>query len=84
MTLKRHRQSTHPGKLLLEHYMKPRGIDAAVMASLSGINEEVLEALINGTGQVDEDIAEQLACAFKTTREFWLNSQLAFDQQRSV
>jgi antitoxin HigA-1 len=44
----------------------------------------VVDRIVNGRTTVTAEMALKLAAAFRTTPEFWLNSQKAVDLHRAV
>ena len=74
-----HRPPTHPGEMLLEEFLKPMNLTQVVAADKLGISYVRLNELINGHRGVTADTALRLAKLLKTTPEFWMNLQVAFD-----
>src|SRR5688572_24269913 len=69
----------HPGKILLEDFLKPLGISQYRLAKdihvpLRRVNEIVLRRR-----RVSADTALRLARYFRTTAQFWLNLQTRYD-----
>ena len=74
-----HRPPTHPGEMLLEEFLKPLGVTQTTAAQTMGISLNRLNELINGKRGVTADTALRLARLLKTTPEFWMNLQNAWD-----
>ena len=78
-------QRVPPGEILLEKFMRPRGLSAWALAAKLNIPEEDLNALIEGRSSVTEELARKLGNFFGTAAEFWMNLQkneeAAFDGQ---
>jgi addiction module HigA family antidote len=69
----------HPGKILLEDFLKPLGISRCRLANdlhvpLRRVNEIVLERR-----GISVDTALRLASYFNTTPQFWLNLQSRYE-----
>jgi addiction module HigA family antidote len=75
----KHRKPTHPGDLLLEDFLKPRGLTQTSLAAQMGVSVQRVNALINGKREVSAETAVLLARVLKTTPEFWMNLQANFD-----
>lgn len=81
--LPKHRIPTHPGRILLEEFLKPMGIPQTVLAVHLGVPIQRINELINGKRGVTTETAWLLAGAFKTTPELWMNLQTQHDLARS-
>lgn len=69
----------HPGEILLEFYFEPLGLsitDAAVKLRIARPN---LSAIINSKAGISPLMAMKLSKAFKTTPQYWMNLQMAYD-----
>jgi addiction module HigA family antidote len=75
----KHRPPTHAGEILLEEFLKPLNLSQVEAADKMGISQNRLNELIRGKRGVTADTALRLAKLLKTTPEFWLNLQNAFD-----
>lgn len=74
-----HRPPTHPGEMLLEEFLKPLGLTQVSAADQMGISLNRLNELIRGKRGVTADTALRLATLLKTSPEFWMNLQAAWD-----
>jgi len=74
-----HRPPTHPGEMLLEEFLKPIGLTQVAAADKMGISLNRLNELIRGKRGVTADTALRLAKLLKTSPEFWMNLQAAWD-----
>lgn len=74
-----HRAPTHPGEMLLKEFLEPRKISQVRLAKKMGIPIQRLNTLINGKRGVTAETALLLAEALRTTPEFWMNLQSAYD-----
>ena len=75
----KHRKPTHPGEILLEDFLKPKGMSQIDLASRMGVSVQRVNTLINGKRDVSAETAVLLARTLKTTPEFWMNLQAAVD-----
>ena len=75
----KHRPPTHPGEILLEEFLKPLKIAQVDAAARMGISANRLNEVVRGKRGVTADTALRLAKLLKTTPEFWLNLQNAYD-----
>jgi addiction module HigA family antidote len=75
----KHRKPTHPGEVLLEDFLKPKGMSQIALASQMGVSVQRVNTLINGKRDVSAETAVLLARTLKTTPEFWMNLQAALD-----
>jgi antitoxin HigA-1 len=75
----KHRAPTHPGEMLLKEFLTPMGLAQVDAAEKMGISLNRLNELIRGKRGVTADTALRLAKLLKTTPEFWMNLQVAWD-----
>jgi antitoxin HigA-1 len=75
----KHRPPTHAGEILLEEFLKPLELTQVEAAEKMGISLNRMNELIRGKRGVTADTALRLAKLLKTTPEFWLNLQNAYD-----
>ena len=75
----RKREPTHPGGILLRHYLEPLHLAVTQAAGALGVSRKTLSKVVNGRGAVTPDMALRLARAFQTTPELWLNLQRNYD-----
>ncbi len=75
------RITTHPGEILREEFMIPLGLSANALALALRVPANRIGAIIreDKPRAVTADTAMRLARYFKTTPEFWLNLQTAYD-----
>lgn len=74
-----HRPPTSPGEMLVEEFLKPRGITQRDAAKQLGISVKRLNDLIRGKCPMSADMALRLALFLRTTREFWMNLSVKSD-----
>jgi addiction module HigA family antidote len=77
----KYRCPSHPGEILNEDFLKPLKISQEKLAKHLGGSwtQPKLNALIRGKKNITEAIALDLADAFQTTPEFWMNLQSNYD-----
>jgi addiction module HigA family antidote len=69
----------HPGKLLLEEFIKPMDLTVYRVAKDSGIAQSTLAAIVNGQRSVSAETAMRLGLYFGMDAQFWLNLQTRYD-----
>lgn len=73
------RRPTHPGELLRAETLPTAGLKPSELATLLGVSQRGINALLQERRSVSPDLAHRLARVFKTTPEFWLRLQEAVD-----
>lgn len=73
------RKPLHPGIILEEHYLKSLDLNLQDIADHLGIARNTLFKLRTGRANITPAIALNLACAFDTTPQLWLNLQQKYD-----
>lgn len=79
MRIPEHRIPTHPGKILAEEFLKPLRITQSCFAEHLGVPVGRISRIIHGRAPVTAETAWLLAQALRTTPDFWLNLQSAYD-----
>ena len=69
----------HPGRVLREEYMEPMQLDADILASALGIPRSRIEPILVDHEPLTSDLALRLARYFRTSPQFWLGLQTAYD-----
>jgi addiction module HigA family antidote len=69
----------HPGRILREEYMEPLSLDTHGLAAALGVTEGRLAPIISDQAPVTSDLALRLAKCFRTSPQFWLGLQTAYD-----
>jgi len=77
--MKNQMRPVHPGEILREEYLVPINLSANALAQVLGVPANRISAIVAEKRAVTADTALRLARAFKTSPEFWLNLQQAFD-----
>lgn len=73
------RKPTHPGEILLEEFLKPLGMSQIELAKKMDVPVQRVNTLINGKRDMTAETAILLSRALKTSSEFWMNLQVAYD-----
>jgi len=68
-----------PGEVLREEFMRPMGLSARRLARELGVPANRITAILNGDRTVTAETAVLLSERFRTSAEFWMNLQTAFD-----
>ena len=79
-----HRPPTHPGEMLLEEFLKPRGITQKELARALGLPYGRVNKILNRQGRVTAGIAYRLSKYTGISPEFWLNGQMAWDMYHAL
>jgi addiction module HigA family antidote len=69
----------HPGKLLLEEFIKPMKLTVYRVAKDSGIPQSTLAAVVSGQRSTSAETAMRLGLYFGVDAQFWLNLQTRYD-----
>ena len=71
--------SVHPGKILLEEFLKPMGLSQNRIAVDIGVHPRRINEIVLGRRGVSANTALRLARYFGNSPEFWLGLQSRFD-----
>lgn len=74
-----HRKPTHPGDILLREFLEPMRLTQMALARRMGVPVQRVNTLINGKRDVTAETAILLSRVLKTSPEFWMNLQDAYD-----
>src|SRR4051794_6085333 len=69
----------HPGKMLLEEFIKSYKITPKKLAQNINIAEGYIKELIEGKGNITSSLSLRLALYFNTSPDFWMNCQQHYD-----
>src|SRR5277367_5212653 len=75
----RNSKQMHPGRILREEYMEPLCLDTHGLAAALCVTPGRLEPIIADQQPVTSDLALRLAKCFRTSPQFWLGLQTAYD-----
>jgi len=70
---------THPGKMLLEEFLKPMKISQYRLAKAIGVPPRRINEIVHGKRSVTADTALRLGRFFGMEAQFWLNLQARYD-----
>lgn len=70
-----HRQSTHPGAILLNEFLEPLNLTQRALAIHLGIPIQRVNEIVRGKRGISANTAWLLSEALDTSPEFWLNLQ---------
>ena len=71
----------HPGKVLLEEYLKPLGVSQHKLALNMRVHAQRINEIVHGKRSITPETAIRLAKVIGTTPEFWLSLQTDYDLQ---
>ena len=69
----------HPGEYLREEYLVPLGLSAGALAKKLGLPRSRIERIVREEIGLSADTALRLAKLFRTTPDFWMNFQQAYE-----
>lgn len=69
----------HPGEVLLEEFLKPRGLSQNRLALDIGVHPRRINEIVLGKRSISADTALRLARYFGTSPRFWLGLQSDYD-----
>jgi addiction module HigA family antidote len=74
----------HPGKILLEEFLKPLSISAYRLSKDIGIPQTRISAILKGRRRITADTALRLSKYFGNSAKFWLGLQDDFDLEEEL
>jgi addiction module HigA family antidote len=77
-------EEIHPGEILLEEFMKPKGITARQVAADIDVSPSRISDIVNGRRPVTADTALRLGVYFQMDPRFWLNLQSEYDMRMAM
>ena len=69
----------HPGKILLEDFLKPLGLSQYALAKGLSVPPRRINEIVLRKRAITADTALRLGRFFRTSPRFWLNLQSAYD-----
>ena len=69
----------HPGKILLEDWIKPLNFSISEFALKIGTSRKNLSEITNAKSGISPEMALKLSKALKPSPELWLRMQVAYD-----
>jgi addiction module HigA family antidote len=73
----------HPGEVLRDEFLIPRGISQARLAKELSLPPSELEAIIHARRSITPDVALRLARSLGTSERFWLQLQVRYELARA-
>ena len=70
---------THPGRILLEEFLAPRGISVWHLAKDIGVSARRIYEIVQGQRPITSDIAHRLAHYFGMSERYWHDLQMRYD-----
>ena len=74
----------HPGEILFEEFLEPKGVTQAAFAQKIGWTKTRLNELIKGKRGITAAAALDLADALGTSPKLWMNLQATYDLDKAV
>lgn len=74
----------HPGEILLEEFLEPKGVTQAALAEEIGWTKTRLNELIKGKRGITAAAALDLADALGTSPKLWMNLQATYDLDKAA
>lgn len=72
-------QPTHPGKILLEEFLKPLGITQYRLAKDVGVPARRINEIVKRKRAISADTAIRLALYFNMSASFWIGLQADYE-----
>jgi len=73
----------HPGEILREEYLKSLNLSGTALAKELHVSVPTVNDIVRGRRAITADMAVRLAKFFRTTEQFWLNLQDAYEVSRA-
>ncbi len=73
----------HPGKILLEEFLKPMGITQYRLAKEIGVPQRRIGEIVAGNRAVTMDTGLRLSRFFDMSEEFWIGLQMDYDAAKA-
>ena len=70
----------HPGRILLEEFLAPRGISVWHLAKDIDVSARRIYEIVQAQRPITSDIAHRLAHYFGMSERYWLDLQARYDQ----
>jgi addiction module HigA family antidote len=77
------RNRVHPGRILHEQFLKPRGLSQNALAREIGVPPRRINEIILGKRGISADTALRLARHFGNAASYWMGLQSEFDLQEA-
>ncbi len=73
----------HPGEILLDEFLRPKGMTQTAFAKKIGWTRARLNKLIRGKRGITAEAALDLADALGTSAKLWMNLQATYDLDKA-
>ena len=73
----------HPGEMLREEFLVPKGVSQRAFSAQLGWTPAKLNELVTGKRGITADSALDLAEALGTSAELWMNLQVSWDLSKA-
>jgi antitoxin HigA-1 len=74
--------NVHPGRILLEEFLAPKGVSVWHLAQDIGVPVRRIYEIVQGQRPITADIACRLAHYFGMSERYWLDLQARYDGRR--
>ena len=74
----------HPGRILLEDFLAPKGVSVWRLANDIGVPARRLYEIVQGQRSINADIAHRLAHYLGMSERYWLDLPTRFDGKRET
>ena len=74
----------HPGRVLLEEFLAPKGISVRHLARDIGVPVQRIYEIVQGQRSINSGIAHRLAHYFGMSERYWLDLQARCDGKQKV
>jgi addiction module HigA family antidote len=78
----RNLMTIHPGRVLLEEFLAPRGISVWHLVKDIGVPARRIYEIVQGQRPITSDIANHFAHYFGMSERYWLDLQARYDGTR--
>jgi len=79
----RNATNIHPGRILLEEFLAPRGVSVWHLAKDIGVPARRVYEIVQGQRPITADIAHRLAHYLGMSERYWLDLQARFDGKKA-
>ena len=80
--LNKKRAPMHPGEILREEFMNPRGVSAHALALALRVPATRISEIVNGRRGITAETAYRLSVHFGTSADMWMSLQSAYELAR--
>ena len=71
--------AVHPGKILIEDFLRPLGITQYRLAKAIGVDVRRIHAIVHGQRSITAETALLLSRFFQNSAEFWMGIQTQYE-----